>query len=118
MSYGNQFILVAINYVSKWAETVPIRTNDNQVVIKFLRENIISYFGAPHVIISDNESHFCNRAFEALIRKYSISYKLSTAYHPRTNGQVEVTNRQIKLILENTVGQNRNDWSIKLVDAL
>jgi len=50
--------------------------------------------------------------------KYSISHKLSTAYHPQTNGQVEVTNRQIKLILEETVGQNRKDWSIKLVDAL
>ena len=51
------------------------------------------------------------------MRKYSISHKLSTAYHPQTNGQVEITNRQIKLILEKTVGQNK-DWSIKLVDAL
>ena len=59
-----------------------------------------------------------NRAFESLMRKYSISHKLSMAYHPQTNGQVEVTNRQIKLILEKTVGQNRKDWSIKLVDAL
>ena len=47
MSYGNQFILVAVDYVSKWAEAVPTRTNDNQVVIKFLRENIISRFGPP-----------------------------------------------------------------------
>ena len=60
MSYGNQFILVAIDYVSKWAEVVLTRTNDNQVIIKFLRENINSRFGAPHVIISDNGSHFCN----------------------------------------------------------
>jgi len=47
MSYGNQFILVAVDYVSKWAEAVPTRTNENQIVIKFLRENIISRFGAP-----------------------------------------------------------------------
>ena len=114
----NQFILVAVDYVSKWAESVPTRTNDNQVVIKFLRKNIISSFGAPRAIISDNGSHFCNRAVEALMRKYSISHKLSTAYHPQTNGQVEVTNRQIKLILEKTIGQNHKDWSIKLVDAL
>ena len=57
MSYGNQFILVAIDYISKWVEVVPTKTNDNQVVIKFLRENIISRFGAPRAIISDNESH-------------------------------------------------------------
>ena len=49
LSYGNQYILVAVDYVSKWAEAVPTRTNDNQVVIKFLRENIISRFGAPPV---------------------------------------------------------------------
>jgi len=78
MSYDNQFILIAVDYVSKWAEAVPIRTNDNQVVIKFLRKNIISRFGAPCTIISDNGSHFCNQTFEALMRKYSISHKLFT----------------------------------------
>ena len=90
MSYGNQFILVAVDYVSKWAEAVPIRTNDNQVVIKFLRENIISRFGTSRAIISDNGSHFCNWAFEALMRSYSISHKLSMAYHPQINGQVKL----------------------------
>ena len=67
LSYGNQYILVAVDYVFKWAEAIPTRTNDNPVVIKFLRENIISRFGAPRTIISDNGSHFCNQAFEALM---------------------------------------------------
>jgi len=52
------------------------------------------------------------------MRKYSITHKLFTAYHLQTNGQIEVTNRQIKLILEKTVGQNRKEWSIKLIDSL
>ena len=86
MSYDNQFILIAVDYVSKLVELVPSRTNDNQIVIKFLRENIISCFGAPRAIISDKGSHFCNWAFEALMRKYSISHKLSMACHPQTNG--------------------------------
>ena len=85
----NQYILVAVDYVSKWVEAVPTRMNDNQVVVKFLRENIISRFGASRAIISDNGSHFCNRAFEALMRKYSISHKLSTTYHVQTNGYVQ-----------------------------
>ena len=72
---------------------MPTRTNDNKVVVEFLKENIISYFGAPRAIISDNGSHFCNKAFEALMRKYFITHKLSTVYHPQTNGQVKVTNR-------------------------
>jgi len=66
---GNQYILVAVDYVSKWVEAVPTRTNDNKVFVKFLKENIISHFGAPRAIISDNESHFCNKTFEALMRK-------------------------------------------------
>jgi len=57
--------LVAIDYVSKWEEAVPTRMNDNRVVTKFLRENIILRFRAPRAIISDNGSHFCNRAFKA-----------------------------------------------------
>ena len=117
-SFGNQYILVAVHYVSKWVETILTRTNDNKVVVKFLKENIFSRFGTPRAIISDNETHFCNRAFEALMCKYSITHKLSTTYHPQTNRQVKVTNRQIKLILEKTVGHNRKEWSTKLIDAL
>ena len=117
-SFGSQFILVAVDYVSKWVEAVPTKTNDNKVVVKFLKENIFTRFGTPRAIISDNGSHFCNKVFETLMRKYSINHKLSTPYHPQTNGQVEVTNRQIKLILEKTVGQNRKDWSVKVNDAL
>ena len=117
-SFGNQYILVAVDYVSKWVEAIPSRTNVNKVVIKFLKENIFSCFGTSRVIISDNGTHFCNISFEALMRKYVITHKLFTPYHPQTSGQVEVSNRQIKLILEKTVNQNRKDWSTKLVDAL
>jgi hypothetical protein len=117
-SFGNLYILVAVDYVSKWVEAVASKTNDNKVVLKFLKANILSRFGAPRAIISDNGSHFCNRSFEALMRKYSINHKLSTPYHPQTSGQVEVTNHKIKQILEKTVAQNRKDWSLKLNDAL
>ena len=80
-SFGNQYILVAVDYVSKWIEAIPSRTNDNKVVIKFLKENIFSHFGTPHAIISDNSAQCCNRFFEALMRKYAITHKLSTPYH-------------------------------------
>jgi len=85
--FGNQYIFVAIDYVSKWAEVVPTKTNNNRVAVKFLKENIISRFSAPRAVISDNKSHFYNRAFETLMLKYSITHKLSMMYHPQINGR-------------------------------
>ncbi|KAM2682251.1 hypothetical protein EV2_013845 [Malus domestica] len=76
------------------------------------------WFGMPRVLISDGGSHFCNRTIEALLKKYHVTHKVSTPYHPQTNGQAEVSNREIKQILEKTVGPNRKDWSLRLDDAL
>ncbi|CAN6583682.1 unnamed protein product [Malus baccata var. baccata] len=75
-------------------------------------------FGMPRVIISDEGSHFCNRTIEALLRKYNVNHRVSTPYHPQTNGQAEVSNREIKQILEKTVGPTRKDWNLRLDDAL
>ncbi|KAM2855689.1 hypothetical protein PS2_000135 [Malus domestica] len=75
-------------------------------------------FGMPRVLISDGGSHFCNRTIEALLRKYNVTHRVSTPYHPQTSGQAEVSNREIKRILEKTVGPTRKDWSLRLEDAL
>ncbi|XP_070672504.1 uncharacterized protein [Malus domestica] len=72
----------------------------------------------PRVLISDGGSHFCNRTIEALLKKYGVTHKVATPYHPQTSGQAEVSNREIKQILEKTVGPNRKDWSLRLNDAL
>ncbi|CAN6685808.1 unnamed protein product [Malus baccata var. baccata] len=102
----------------KWVEAKATRTNDSKVVADFIRTNIFARFGMPQVIISDGGSHFCNRTIDALLRKYSVTHKVSTPYHPQTNGQAEVSNREIKQILEKTVGPTRKDWSLRLDDAL
>ncbi|CAN6566299.1 unnamed protein product [Malus baccata var. baccata] len=102
----------------KWVEAKATRTNDSKVVADFIRTNIFARFGMPRVIISDGGSHFCNRTIEALLRKYNVTHKVSTPYHPQTNGQAEVSNREIKQILEKTVGPTRKDWSVRLDDAL
>ena len=82
-SFGFEYILVAVNYVSKWVEAVATRTNDHKVVVKFIQENIFSRFGMPRAIISDGGSHFCNRPFAVLLHKYSITHKVATPYHPK-----------------------------------
>ena len=117
-SWGYLYILLSVGYVSKWVEAIPTRTNNHKIVLKFIKEHIFSRFGIPRAIISDGGLHFCNRSFENLLKKYGVTHKVSTAYHPQTNGQAELDNRGIKHILQKTVAPNRKDWSLRLTDAL
>ncbi|KAL4388208.1 hypothetical protein GQ457_09G016950 [Hibiscus cannabinus] len=117
-SFGNLYILLAVDYVSKWVEAVATTHNDAKTVQRFIKKNIFTRFGTPRVIISDEGRHFDNRSIAAALRKLGINHKLSTAYHPQTNGQTEVSNREIKSILEKVVNPNRKDWSLRLDDAL
>ncbi|XP_062118321.1 uncharacterized protein LOC133831932, partial [Humulus lupulus] len=79
-SFGYLYILLAINYVSKWVEAVPCRNNDNTTVVKFLKENVLSRFGTPRAIISDQGTHFCNYSFETLMKKYGVIHKVALPY--------------------------------------
>ena len=87
-------------------------------MIRFLKKNIFARFGTPRAIISDGGSHFCNKQFDALLSKYGVTHRVATPYHPQTSGQVEVSNRELKRILEKMVNSSRKDWSSKLNDAL
>ncbi|WKA00159.1 hypothetical protein VitviT2T_018546 [Vitis vinifera] len=118
MSFGNSYILVGVDYVSKWVEAIPCKYNDHRVVLKFLKENTFSRFGVPKAIISDGGTHFCNKPFETLLVKYGVKHKVATPYHPQTSGQVDLANREIKNILMKVVITSRKDWSIKLHDSL
>ena len=117
-SFGNMYILLAVDYVSKWVEAVACSRNDANTVVSFLQKNILSRFGTPRTIISDGGSHFANKIFAKLMSRYRIKHVMSLAYHPQTNGQAEISNREIKRILEKAVSSSRKDWSSKLDDAL
>ena len=108
-SYNNLYILLAVDYVSKWVEAIPTRTNDAKVVAQFLRSNIFSRFRTPRALITDNGTHFCNKVIDKVLQKYGVRHRTSLAYHPQSNGQAEVSNREIKYILEKTVTSSRKD---------
>ena len=104
--------------MSKWVEAILVHTNDHAIVVKFLKEYIFSGVGMPRAIISDGGSHFCNWLVSLLMRKYGVIHKVGTPYHPQTQGQVELANREIKQVLEKTINPNRKDWSLRLIDVL
>ncbi|XP_010496446.1 PREDICTED: uncharacterized protein LOC104773520 [Camelina sativa] len=114
----NVYILIAVDYVSKWVEAIVSPTNDHKVVLKLFKTIIFPRYGIPRVVISDGGTHFINKIFEGMLRKYGVKHKVCTAYHPQTSGQVEVSNKQIKAILSRIVGATRKDWSSKLDETL
>ena len=99
-SFNHKYILLAVDYLSKWVEAMPTHKNDAKVVANFLRSHIFTWFSTPRALIIDGGTHFCNRVVDNVLRKYSVRHRTSLAYHPQTKGQAEVSNREIKSILE------------------
>ena len=84
-SHGMKYILVEVDYVSKWVEAISFANNEGKIVTTFLKK-IFSRFGTPRAIISDGGSHFCNRLFKGLLEKYGVRHNVDTFYHPQTSG--------------------------------
>ena len=100
---GKEYILVIVDYVSKWVEAVLTHSNDHRVFNKFIVSNIFSQFVCPRVIINDGGSHFTNSHFLGLLRKYGVHHRVTTPYHPQENRQVKVSNREVKSILKKII---------------
>ncbi|OMO73048.1 Integrase, catalytic core [Corchorus capsularis] len=84
-SHGNVYILVAVEYVSKWVEAAALPNNTGASVVKFIKKNIFTRFDVPRAILSDNGTHFQNPHFKALMAKYGCHFKTGTTYHPQTS---------------------------------
>uniref|UniRef100_A0A2N9FKB3 RNA-directed DNA polymerase n=1 Tax=Fagus sylvatica TaxID=28930 RepID=A0A2N9FKB3_FAGSY len=86
-SGGYIWILVATEYFSKWVEAIPLRKATGAAVANFIREHIITRFGIPHKIISDNGTPFVNKNVREVLEHYRIKHRRSTPYYPQGNGQ-------------------------------
>ena len=117
-SFSNLYILLAVDYVSKWVEAIPTRTNDAKVVASFLRSNIFTQFRTPRALIIEGGTHLCNKLLNNVLRNYGVWHRTALAYHPQTNGQAEVSNKEIKSSLEKMVNSSKKDWAKKIDDVL
>ncbi|XP_047942950.1 uncharacterized protein LOC125189754 [Salvia hispanica] len=113
-----QYILLAVEYVSRWVEEIPSKTNNSKVVTAFVRKNNFCRFGTPRALISDEGSHFNNMWLDNVLDKYGVKHRFTSPYHPQANGQTELANREIKSVLQKTVSTNRKDWALRLDDGL
>jgi transposase InsO family protein len=98
-SEGCEYILVAVDYVSKWVETIPCRVVDALHSKKMFHEVIFPKFGIPLIVISDRGLHFIDRTLWKALAEVGVDHCIATLFHPQTSGQAETSNKQRKNIL-------------------
>jgi len=114
----HRWILTATDYFTKWIEAIATRQATDAVIISFLETNILSRFGCPSKLITDNAAAFKSKRMVEFCYKYTISLGHSTAYHPQGNGLVESSNKSLVNIIKKLLEINRKGWHKKLVNAL
>ncbi|RDY12770.1 gag-pol, partial [Mucuna pruriens] len=112
VSNGYSYILLVVDYMSRWVEAVATKTNDAKVVVNFLK------FGVPKALINDQGSRFYKRTISSLLEKYGVVHRIATAYNTQINDQAEVVNKEIKKILQKLTNLSQKDWSCHLEDGL
>jgi transposase InsO family protein len=117
-SEGYTHILVAVDYVTQWVEAIPTKSAYGETSLKMLKDVIFPRFGVPRYLMTDGGSHFIHGGFGKALARYDVNHIIDSAYHPQTSGQVELSNREIKSILQKTVNRSRENWASKLNDAL
>ncbi|XP_039685658.1 uncharacterized protein [Medicago truncatula] len=116
-SNGHRFILVAIDYFTKWVEAASYANVTKQVVVKFIKNHIICRYGIPNRIITDNGTNLNNKMMKELCDDFKIEHHNSSPYRPQMNGAVEAANKNIKRIVQKMVVTYK-DWHEMLPFAL
>ncbi|XP_047260196.1 uncharacterized protein K02A2.6-like [Capsicum annuum] len=116
-SNGHRFILVAIEYFTKWVEVASYRFAIKKVITDFIRNSLICRFGVPESIITNNRLNWNSHLMNEICDQFKIIHLNSTAYRPKMNGAVETANKNIKKILRKMVENNRS-WHEILPYAL
>jgi transposase InsO family protein len=108
-SCGYEYILIMVDYVSKWVEAMPCRKASTKESITMIMNVIFPRFGTLRILIHDGGTHITWKNFKKCLSKLGIEHRVSTAYHPQTNGQPETSNRQLKRILNKTIEKGGKD---------
>lgn len=115
---SRKFLIVAIDYFSKWVEVEALRTITDTEVMKFLWQNIFCRYGVPRDLISDNGTQFNSKRIQRWCLDMKITQRFTSVAHPQANGQVEVTNRTIVEGIKKKLEQAGGGWANELHGVL
>ena len=114
---GNKYIIVAIDYLTKWPEAKALKEATAEKTADFIYKEIICRHGCPKIILTDRGTHFNNQMIQELCKNFEIEHKLSSPYHPQTNGLVERFNRTLCETLAKVI-EKENQWDNFIEEAL
>ena len=109
-----EYIIMAMEYLTKWVEAKATIKNDAKTITKFLYENVFTHYRLPIELVSDQGVHFINEVIEFLMAKFMVIHKHSAPYHPQANGQAKSSNKILVKIIKKLVQDNKFDWDKKL----
>eukprot|EP00253_Pinus_taeda_P019926 PITA_19926 len=115
---GHGFIIVAVDYFTKWVEAMPTLTEDGHTAVQFLFNHVILRFRVPQAIVIDHGKHFRNHMMKELTTQLGLKHDSSTPYYPQSNGQVKAINKILVTMLQRTVGMHKSNWHLMLFPAL
>eukprot|EP00253_Pinus_taeda_P022688 PITA_22688 len=115
---GHGYIIVVVDYFTKWVEAMPTLSEDGHTAVQFLFNHVISRFGVPQAIVTDHGKHFRNHMMVELTTQLGLRHDSSSPYYPQANDQVEAVNKVLVTMLQRTVGMHKSNWHLMLFSAL
>jgi transposase InsO family protein len=115
---GHKYIVVIVDYFTKWAEAMPTFNNTTDTAVHFFFNHIISHFGVTLQLVFDHGKHFENEIFVEISSRLGFSRKFASPYYPQSNGWVEEVNKVLKTMLQRMVNKNKTNWHHMLFSVL